>query len=465
METEQQRMTFRRYFIMVVLKMFLNPTSQQTISPWHLPPILDVSNPRRFHWPYHILHWLREAIRKFQDENRETCGGCMFVLLVLYFHRLKHGPLHACRVPEPWIVEWTTNELDMKADYVISQGCIINNARNRRKKNKHSSSESVNERGRCKRTRTDTDQSPSTQGKTSPHPSYKKAKKGGLVNNQMKEKKYKKQYSTKAVNEKAGCKMPCKDTDQSPSIQCKTTSHPRYKESDKESKRGTRKKVPVRKSLSRRGSREAIEKENLAGSNAAPLVVPDSDDDDDVPLARRIRLFQRQPPPHDVKQADPVFKGNHNSPQEAKTDQNNGSPRTPTTALVQLSDYDFDREFDISIVQCPEFEQVLNSVEQGPETNAIIMQPLQTLLPNKSNYHTPSPGRPSFSLGLTQFEKTPTPSPLHSIHPTLKNIKLGETKEEQIRTWIVSSSLDKDQNLAKYEGREYMYYKGRTSGP
>ncbi|XP_072061212.1 uncharacterized protein [Arachis hypogaea] len=409
METEQQRMTFRRYFIMVVLKMFLNPTSQQTISPWHLPPILDVSNPRRFHWPYHILHWLREAIRKFQDENRETCGGCMFVLLVLYFHRLKHGPLHACRVPEPWIVEWTTNELDMKADYVISQGCIINNARNRRKKNKHSSSESVNERGRCKRTRTDTDQSPSTQGKTSPHPSYKKAK--------------------------------------------------------KESKRGTRKKVPVRKSLSRRGSREAIEKENLAGSNAAPLVVPDSDDDDDVPLARRIRLFQRQPPPHDVKQADPVFKGNHNSPQEAKTDQNNGSPRTPTTALVQLSDYDFDREFDISIVQCPEFEQVLNSVEQGPETNAIIMQPLQTLLPNKSNYHTPSPGRPSFSLGLTQFEKTPTPSPLHSIHPTLKNIKLGETKEEQIRTWIVSSSLDKDQNLAKYEGREYMYYKGRTSGP
>ncbi|XLR54494.1 hypothetical protein S83_005166, partial [Arachis hypogaea] len=116
METEQQRMRFRRYFIMVVLKMFLNPTSQQTISPWHLPPILDVSNPRRFHWPYHILKWLRDAIKKFQDENRETCGRCMFVLLCL-----KHGPLHACGVPELWIVEWTTNELDKKADYVISQ--------------------------------------------------------------------------------------------------------------------------------------------------------------------------------------------------------------------------------------------------------------------------------------------------------------------------------------------------------
>ncbi|QHO28363.1 uncharacterized protein DS421_7g215990 [Arachis hypogaea] len=133
METEQQRMTFRRYFIIIVLKMFLNPTSQQTISPWHLPPILDVSNPRRFHWPYQILKWLQDAIRKFQDEKRKTYGGCMFVLLALYFHHLKHGPLHACRVPEPWIVEWTTNELDKKADHVISQGCIVNNARKQKK--------------------------------------------------------------------------------------------------------------------------------------------------------------------------------------------------------------------------------------------------------------------------------------------------------------------------------------------
>ncbi|QHN82588.1 uncharacterized protein DS421_20g697160 [Arachis hypogaea] len=448
METEQQRMTFRMYFIMVVLKMFLNPTSQQTISPWHLPPILDVSNPRRFHWPYHILKWLRDVIRKFQDENRETCGGCLFVLLVLYFHRLKHGPLDACRVPESWIMEWTTNELDKKADHVISQSTMQGTGK---KKKKQSSSEAVNERGRCKRTRKDTDQSPSTQGATTPHPSYKKAKKffpsiccpilnthGCLVNNAMKEKKHKKQSSSKAVNEKAGCKRPFKDTDQSPSIQGKTTSQPSYKEADKESKTGTRRKLPVCKSRSRHGTKKAVARENLAGSNAALLVVPDYDDDDDVSLVRRIRLFQQQPPPHDLKQADPVFKGNHNSHQEANTDLKKGSPQTPPAAL------------------CPEFEQVLNSVEQGCETNAIIMHPLQTVLPNKSSYHTPSPGRPSFSLSLTQFEKTPTPSPLHSIHPTLKKIKLGENKEEQIRTWIVISSLDKDQDLAKYEGRDYM---------
>ncbi|XLT10397.1 hypothetical protein HN51_056190, partial [Arachis hypogaea] len=47
--------------------------------------------------------------------------GNMRRVHVLYFHRLKHDPLHACRVPEPWIVEWTTNKLDKKADHVISQ--------------------------------------------------------------------------------------------------------------------------------------------------------------------------------------------------------------------------------------------------------------------------------------------------------------------------------------------------------
>ncbi|QHO39232.1 uncharacterized protein DS421_4g127310 [Arachis hypogaea] len=399
METEQQRMRFRRYFILVVLKMFLNLTSQQTISPWHLPPILDVSNPRRFHWPYHILKWLRDAISKFQDENRETCGGCMFVLLVLYFQRLKHGPLHACRVPEPWIVEWTTNELDKKADYVISQGCVVNNSM----------------------------------------------------------KRHKKQPSSKVVNKKGGCKRPSKDTEQFPSNEGKTTSQPRYNETDKlQSKTGTRRKVIPNRSRCRRSTRKEIPKESVSGSTAAPLVVSESDDDDHVPLARRMRLFRQHPPPHDSIQEDPVFNSTHENHQAGKTDLKNGSPHTPPAAPVQLSDYDFDREFDISIVQCPELEQVLNNVEQGHQTKAIIMQPLQTVFPKGSPYCTPSPSRPSFSLGLTQLEKTPTPSPLHSIHPRLREIKMGETKEEQIRTWIVNPSLDKNQDLASYEGRGYM---------
>ncbi|QHN97287.1 uncharacterized protein DS421_18g626080 [Arachis hypogaea] len=84
------------------------------------------------------------------------------------------------------------------------------------------------------------------------------------------------------------------------------------------------------------------------------------------------------------------------------------------------------------------------------------MQPLQTVMPNKSCYHTSSLGRPSFSLSLTHLEKTPTPFPIHSIHPRLRNIKKGETKEKQIRAWILNSSLKKEQHLASYNGREHL---------
>ncbi|XLT36464.1 hypothetical protein HN873_067756, partial [Arachis hypogaea] len=110
-------------------------------------------------------------------------------------------------------------------------GCIVTTVRTKRKQKKQCSSKVVNEGERCKRTRNDTDESPSTKGKTSPHPTYRNAEKGCLVNNSMK--RHKKQPSSKAVNKKGGCRRPCKDTDQFPSTKGKTTSQPRYKETDK----------------------------------------------------------------------------------------------------------------------------------------------------------------------------------------------------------------------------------------
>nr|XP_025650959.1 uncharacterized protein LOC112747187 [Arachis hypogaea] len=50
MATESDRMEFRRYFILVVLKMFLCPTTQQVILPWHIYPVLDTFDPKRFNW-------------------------------------------------------------------------------------------------------------------------------------------------------------------------------------------------------------------------------------------------------------------------------------------------------------------------------------------------------------------------------------------------------------------------------
>ncbi|XLS84068.1 hypothetical protein HN51_034234, partial [Arachis hypogaea] len=80
MATESDRMAFRRYFILVVMKMF-RPTTQQVLSPWHIYPVLDVSDPRIFNWPLEILKWFDQVVKKYKLKENKTCEGCMFVML------------------------------------------------------------------------------------------------------------------------------------------------------------------------------------------------------------------------------------------------------------------------------------------------------------------------------------------------------------------------------------------------
>ncbi|KAL4344125.1 hypothetical protein AHAS_Ahas11G0147100 [Arachis hypogaea] len=82
MDTEDDRMEFRRHFILLVLKMFLCPTVQHVISPWHIDTVLDVSDP------------------------------------VLYFQKLKHGELEGCQEPDPWFSAWTAKELSAIAETI-----------------------------------------------------------------------------------------------------------------------------------------------------------------------------------------------------------------------------------------------------------------------------------------------------------------------------------------------------------
>ncbi|XP_020971842.1 uncharacterized protein LOC110268985 [Arachis ipaensis] len=107
-------------------------------------------------------------------------------------------------------------------------------------------------------------------------------------------------------------------------------------------------------------------------------------------------------------------------------------------------------------LRCPESEKLWKNNEQGRHTRPISLEPIQIMLPKILHCHTPSPTRPSFSFRLTQLRKTPTPSPTPLVHLRLKSLKLDKSKEKLVQGWILNTSLDKEQPLAKYESRPYL---------
>ncbi|QHO10887.1 uncharacterized protein DS421_15g493490 [Arachis hypogaea] len=317
-----------------------------------------------------------------------------------------HGPLDCCREPEPWVIAWTVAELDKKATNVLA------------------------------------DES-----------------KDGSVKSRH-----------------------CKSSEKSPPRPIETKELDSHTTPQEETRIGTRKKLPVVRGKSWKGNTATHEAPTC---KERPVVSSNSDDDDDEPLAGRgRRLFQDHWNPN----------GEHINKEASPSAPSENDLVTPSTALVEVIDYDFDRQvqeiticlyvnwpylifsvisirlqlvlsyyscircrnFDLNFVQCPKVEEILVKVEQGRNTRLINMEPLQTVMPKKSRCHTPSPGKTSFSLGLTQLEKSPATPPITTVHSRLKSVRLGEDKEKKVRGWILNSILNKEAPLVTYEGKPHL---------
>ncbi|MED6139294.1 hypothetical protein PIB30_082423, partial [Stylosanthes scabra] len=62
-----------------------------------------------------IFTWIKDAIKDFQKKGVKHLSACMFVVVVIYFQRLKWGRLDRCRSPEPWIIDWSLTNLEHRA--------------------------------------------------------------------------------------------------------------------------------------------------------------------------------------------------------------------------------------------------------------------------------------------------------------------------------------------------------------
>ncbi|MED6214754.1 hypothetical protein PIB30_106381 [Stylosanthes scabra] len=83
---------WRRALILYILGSFLCPTSKNQPSPKLLGSIFGVKNPRKYNWGEFTFKWLMEMIHVYKQKNvGGSIGGCIFMLMILYFDARKFG--------------------------------------------------------------------------------------------------------------------------------------------------------------------------------------------------------------------------------------------------------------------------------------------------------------------------------------------------------------------------------------
>ncbi|QHO02487.1 uncharacterized protein DS421_13g424250 [Arachis hypogaea] len=94
---EEERLMFKRIFILYIQMAFLLPTTINKISPVHLAPIFEMDDISERNWG---------------EKKKKAIDGCLFALMIIYFHLSENkGKKRAERPPKPWIANWSKEQL------------------------------------------------------------------------------------------------------------------------------------------------------------------------------------------------------------------------------------------------------------------------------------------------------------------------------------------------------------------
>ncbi|MED6199377.1 hypothetical protein PIB30_075396 [Stylosanthes scabra] len=111
-DTEANRILFKRAFLIFIQKCFLLATSSPNVTPRALPTLFGIETTRERNWALHVHDFLLEEVKKAKQNNTKAIHGCCYVLMIIYFHEIhfEKNP----REPEaqlPWITYWNGENL------------------------------------------------------------------------------------------------------------------------------------------------------------------------------------------------------------------------------------------------------------------------------------------------------------------------------------------------------------------
>ncbi|RYR51353.1 hypothetical protein Ahy_A06g026370 [Arachis hypogaea] len=103
-ENEQDRLMFKKIFILYIQMAFLLPTTINKISPMHLALIFKMDKITEGNWGAHVLNFIIKGITNYRLKKKKSIDGCPFALMTIYFHlgKNKDNKGEENRGP-PWI--------------------------------------------------------------------------------------------------------------------------------------------------------------------------------------------------------------------------------------------------------------------------------------------------------------------------------------------------------------------------
>ncbi|QHO35872.1 uncharacterized protein DS421_9g279030 [Arachis hypogaea] len=150
---EEERLMFKRIFILYIQMAFLLPTTINKISPVYLAPIFEMDGITERNWAGHVLTFIVKGITDYKKKKKKAIDGCLFALMIIYFHLSKNkGKKRAERPPKPWITNWSKEQLveRMSAEteeilYVLNNDCLPSRLDSRKRKKSQEESDSDSE--------------------------------------------------------------------------------------------------------------------------------------------------------------------------------------------------------------------------------------------------------------------------------------------------------------------------------
>ncbi|RYR16479.1 hypothetical protein Ahy_B04g073508 [Arachis hypogaea] len=122
-EGEENRQKFCRTFVVFIQKCFLLRTTVSMASTIHKPPIFCVDNIQQWDWACHVLSFLRKGIENKRKGKKQSVEGCVFVLMLIYFHETKFPHLDGLDAPPaPWVSYWTKK---MILDWIFEEATDV----------------------------------------------------------------------------------------------------------------------------------------------------------------------------------------------------------------------------------------------------------------------------------------------------------------------------------------------------